>query len=121
MPRNQIIARTGEIYLRPITEPIQIGTATEKASAAKADQPRSKTMNIVFRAAIAAVSFASIGPAYAGDGQGSVASTRFPEVPGVSAPAPAQHSPLFAAPQNGQASRPSGTWLYPPIGKYLDQ
>ena len=34
-------------------------------------------MNIMLRAAIAAVSFASIGSAYAGEGEGTVANTLF--------------------------------------------
>jgi hypothetical protein len=76
-------------------------------------------MNTVLRAAIVAASLASIGPAYAGEGEGTVANTRFTEIPGVVAQAPAQNVPPVATAQNGQASRSNATWLFPPIGKYL--
>jgi hypothetical protein len=77
-------------------------------------------MKILIRAAIAAVSIASIGSAYAGDGEGPVANTQFTEIPRVIAQAPVQHAPVFANAQNGPAvhayvARSShGTWLFPP-------
>jgi len=60
-------------------------------------------MKIAIRAAIAALSIASIGSAYAGDGEGLAANTQFTEIPGVIAQAPAQNAPVFANAQNGQA------------------
>jgi hypothetical protein len=79
-------------------------------------------MNIILRAAIVAVSLGTIGPAYAGGGDGGVARTRVTEVPGVVAQAPTESVPLLATAQNGQVSRSNGTtWLFPPIGKYLAQ
>jgi hypothetical protein len=77
-------------------------------------------MKIAIRAAIAALSIASIGSAYAGDGEGTAANTQFTEIPGVIAQAPEQNAPVFANAQNGQAlhayvARSShGTWLFPP-------
>jgi hypothetical protein len=76
-------------------------------------------MYIMLRAAIAAVSIANIGPAYA---EGTVANTRFTQVPGVVAQARPQDSPLIATAPNGHASRSNATtWLFPPVGKYLAQ
>jgi hypothetical protein len=60
-------------------------------------------MKIAIRAAIAALSIASIGSAYAGDGEGPAANTQFTEIPGVVTQAPAQNAPVFANAQNGQA------------------
>ena len=60
-------------------------------------------MKIAIRAAIAALSIASIGSAYAGDGESPAANTQFTEIPGVIAQAPAQNAPVFANAQNGQA------------------
>jgi hypothetical protein len=65
-------------------------------------------MNTMLRAAIVAVSLASIGPAYA-------------EIPGEGAQSPAQNAPQVATARNAHASRPNGAWLFPPIGKYLAQ
>ena len=73
-------------------------------------------MKIMLRAAIAALSIASIGPAFAGDGDVPQANTLFTELPGVIAQAPAQN-PSVATAQNGQAVRVyvsnanRGTWL----------
>ena len=80
-------------------------------------------MHIILRAAMVAVSLGTIGPAYAGEGEGGVADTRATEAPGVVAQAPTQSIPSsLASAENGQAPRPSGTaWLFPPIGKYLVQ
>ncbi len=77
-------------------------------------------MNIMLRAAIAAASLASIGSAYAGEGEGTVANTLFTEIPGVVAQAPVQNAPSVATAQNGQAihtyvtQSSHGTWLFPP-------
>jgi hypothetical protein len=76
-------------------------------------------MTIMLRAALAAVSLANIAPAYAGEGQSTLANTRFTEIPGVVAHVPAQPAPTA---QNGQSQRSNGTtWLFPPIGQYLPQ
>jgi hypothetical protein len=77
-------------------------------------------MKIMLRAAIAAMSLASIGSAYAGEGEGTVANTRFTEIPGVVAQAPVQNAPPVATAQNGKAVQTyvtrsgRGTWLFPP-------
>jgi hypothetical protein len=80
-------------------------------------------MKIMLRAAIAALSFASIGPAIAGESEGGpLPNTRFTELPGVIAQAPVQNAPAVATAQNqnGQAVRAyvtqsrRGTWLYQP-------
>ena len=77
-------------------------------------------MKNMLRAAIVALSIASIGSAYAGDGEGPAANTQFTEIPGVIAQAPAQNAPVFANAQNGQAVHAyvalssHGTWLFAP-------
>ncbi len=58
-------------------------------------------MKIMLRAAIMAVSLASIGTAYAGDGGGPIANTQFNELPGVIAQAQVQNNQAVAAAQNG--------------------
>jgi hypothetical protein len=75
-------------------------------------------MKIMLRAAIAALSFASIGTAYASEG-GPVANSFFTELPGVIAQAPVQNAPSVATAQSDQArthvyatrSQSQGTWL----------
>jgi hypothetical protein len=76
-------------------------------------------MKIMLRAAIASLSFASIGSAIASEGDGgTVANSFFTELPGVIAQAPVQNAPPVATAQNGQAVRAyvanssRGTWLY---------
>ena len=92
-------------------------------------------MKIMLRAAIAALSIASIGPALADGGEGTVANTQFTELPGVVAQAQGPNVPTYA--QNGQQNRQAqtqqaqngqaahgygvystqssrGTWLFPP-------
>jgi hypothetical protein len=64
-------------------------------------------MKIMIRAAMLAVSIASIGTAYAGDGQGPVPNTEFNQFSGVIAQAPVQSDRAFAATQSG-----SGTSLF---------
>jgi len=82
-------------------------------------------MKIMLRAAIMAASLGTIGSAYAGDGDGTIAETRFTEIPGVVAQAPVRDAPPVATAQDGQAvqasvSRSSGAaWVFPPIGNYL--
>ncbi|HME24898.1 MAG TPA: hypothetical protein VKI44_26820 [Acetobacteraceae bacterium] len=74
-------------------------------------------MKIMLRAAIAALSFASIGSAYAGEIEGIQANTLFTQLPGVIAQAPVPNVPSATA-QNGQAVRVyvtnanRGTWLF---------
>ena len=57
-------------------------------------------MKIMLRAAIAALSIASIGPALADGGDGTIANTQFTELPGVVAQAQVPNAPAYA--QNGQ-------------------
>ena len=78
-------------------------------------------MKFAIRAGLVALSIGSIPPAFA-DESGPNPNTTFTELPGVIAEAPAPN----ATTQHGQelnsytqASR--GPWLFPPIGKYLDQ
>jgi hypothetical protein len=103
-------------------------------SAAKADKVRQtghlrdgleerKIMKFAIRAALAALSIGSIPPAFAEE-SGSNPNASLIERPGIVAEAPAQNAP--AGTQRGselqghtQSSR--SPWLFPPIGKYLDQ
>jgi len=78
-------------------------------------------MNIAIRAAIAALSIASIGTAYAASEGGQNANThQFTQTPGFLVQAPAQNAPAIATAQNGQVVRAyvtrssQGTWLFPP-------
>jgi hypothetical protein len=77
-------------------------------------------MKIMLRAAIAAISIASIGSAYADSGDGPTANTLFTEIPGVIAQAPVQNAPPVATAQNGQTVHAyvtrsnRGTWLFTP-------
>jgi hypothetical protein len=79
-------------------------------------------MKIMLRAALAMASIASIGAAYAGEGEGTAANTLFTSIPGVVAQAPAQSAPVVATARNGQsvqvfgARSGQGTWLFPPNG-----
>jgi hypothetical protein len=57
-------------------------------------------MKIILRAAIMAVSLASISTAYAGDGGGPVPNTQFNEIPGVVAQAQLENNQAVAAAQN---------------------
>ena len=77
-------------------------------------------MRIMLRAAIAALSIGSIPPAIADEGGPNPTI----EFPGVIALAPAQNVPSIDTTQREQALRADtgrGPWLFPPIGKYLDQ
>ena len=75
-------------------------------------------MKIMLRAAIAALSFASIGSAFAGEIEGIQANTLFTQLPGVIAQAPVQNVPAIAVARNGQVVRAyvtnanRGTWLF---------
>lgn len=79
-------------------------------------------MKFVLRAALAAASIASIGSAYAGEGEGAAVNTQFTSIPGVVAQAPAQNAPAVATASNGASVRvygtrsSQGTWLFPPNG-----
>ena len=82
-------------------------------------------MSFALRAALAAVSIGSIPPAIAGEG-GPNPNSALTELPGVIVQAPTQNTPSFAMAQNGQLAvqadnQPGRLWLFPPIGKYLDQ
>jgi hypothetical protein len=74
-------------------------------------------MKIMLRAALAALSIASIGSAYADSEGGQVANTQFTSTPGFLAQAPAQNAPAVATAQNGQAVQAyvtqssHGTWF----------
>ena len=76
-------------------------------------------MNIAIRAAIAILSIASIGAAYADSEGGQNANTQFTQTPDFFAQA-VQNAPTVVTAQNGQAVRAystqssHGTWLFPP-------
>ena len=53
-------------------------------------------MRTLFSAAIAALSVASISPAIAGEGEGTIANTQFTELPGVVAQDPVASASLVA-------------------------
>jgi hypothetical protein len=77
-------------------------------------------MKIMLRAAIAAVSLASIGSAYADSVGGTYPVTFFTQLPGVVAQARAQHAPGIGSAKNGQTALAyvtqsnRGTWLFQP-------
>jgi hypothetical protein len=73
-------------------------------------------MKIMIRGALVALSIANISPAFASEGDGRP-NTLFTERPGVVAPV--QNSSAAAA--QSDASSAHTPWLFPPIGKYLDQ
>lgn len=60
-------------------------------------------MRLIIRAALLAASIATIGTAYAGDGEGPIPNTQFNELPNVIAQAPVQDNHAYAANQNGSA------------------
>jgi hypothetical protein len=120
-----IAPRKGETHLQPIANGAMQQNGWPNGMLpnyllAVANQER-ETMRIMLRAAIAALSFASIGPAFAGEGDGgTVANTFFTDLPGVVAQAPVQNAPAVATAQNGQAMHAyitqsgRGTWLFAP-------
>ena len=84
-------------------------------------------MKTMLLAAAAGLSLVASTVAYAGDGEGPVANTRFTELPGVVAQADVPNAPAYA--QNGQATQQAqngqgvhayvtqsshGTWLFAP-------
>ena len=77
-------------------------------------------MNIAIRAAIAVLSIASIGTAYADSEGGQNANTQFTQTPGFLAQAPVRNAPAVVTAQNGQTARAyvtqssHGTRLFPP-------
>ena len=90
-------------------------------------------MKIMLRAAIAALSIASIGPALADGGDGTIANTQFTELPGVVAQAQVPNAPAMrrtasrtirrrpGKPRTGRGctirlltQSSHGTWLFPP-------
>lgn len=77
-------------------------------------------MKIMLRAALAALSIGSIGPAFAESEGGTVANTYFTSLPSVIAQAPVQNAPVAATAQNGQVvhtyvtNSSHGTWVFPP-------
>ena len=76
-------------------------------------------MRFVLRGVITTLSF--IPPAIAGEA-GANPNTFLAELPGVIAQAPTRNVPSVAPPQSRQATQAKhGPWLFPPIGKYLDQ
>jgi hypothetical protein len=112
MPTAGIIACKAEVYI----------PAQQQGAPQRADERGERTMKIMLRAALAAASIASIGSAYAGEGEAVVSNTQFTEIPGVVAQAPAQNAPAVATAQNGQAvpvyvtRSNQGTWLFAPNG-----
>ena len=77
-------------------------------------------MKFAIRAGLMALSIGSISPAFAGE------SGHNPNMsPVVIAEAPAQNAPVAATTPRGQeltnTQSSRGPWLFPPIGKYLDQ
>ena len=82
-------------------------------------------MKTTLLAAAAAISLGA-GAAYADSGQGTVPNTSFTELSGDAGQAPGQNAPWIAGTRNGQQGQTYSqsthrTWLFPPIGKYLDQ
>jgi hypothetical protein len=132
MPGGPIIAQRQETHLHAIADDAMEQTPDPLKRGRKM---RRETMKIVLRAAIAALSIASIGPALADGGDGTIANTQFTELPGVVAQAQVPNAPVYA--QNGQQDRQvqtqqaqngqavhgygiystqssHGTWLFPP-------
>jgi hypothetical protein len=76
------------------------------------------TMNIAIRAAIAMLSIASIGTAYADSVGGTIPNTFFTQLPGVAEKPPMQNvSAAATAPDGAHAyvtQSSHGTWLFPP-------
>jgi hypothetical protein len=102
-------------------KPISADKPTRVRQASPPSVGTEEIMKFAIRAGLIALSIGSIPPAFAGE-SGPNPNTTFTELPGVIAEAPAPN----ATTQHGQelnsytqASR--GPWLFPPIGKYLDQ
>jgi hypothetical protein len=74
-------------------------------------------MITMFRAATAAFAIASIGPAIAGEGEGTIANTLFTHLQGMIPVQDAQHVTLVQDGDLGSAyvtQSSHGTWLFPP-------
>jgi hypothetical protein len=85
-------------------------------------------MRIILLAAAAGLSLAASTAVYADGGDGPVANGFFTELPGVVAQADVPNATAYAQnrqvqPRQAQNGTPSSRspWLFPPIGKYLDQ
>lgn len=82
-------------------------------------------MTIVLRAAIAVLSLASIGSAYAGEAERTSGTIGSAETTTVIAQAQVGDVPSVATAQSGHAVEAQETqpsrriWLFPPIGNYL--
>jgi hypothetical protein len=113
MPDDTIIPQIGKTHLHAIVERAKPPRPGPPLVASR--KMRRETMKIMFRAAIAALSFASIGPAIAGEGSQSRGGYVFPDYQIPTTPAPS-----VATAQSGQAihayvTRSSrGTWLSQP-------
>jgi hypothetical protein len=90
-------------------------------------------MKTMLLAAAAGLSLVASTAAYADGGNGPAANTFFTQLPGVVAQADVPNAPTYAQnrpaqtqqAQNGQEPHVTQSgrspWLFPPIGKYLDQ
>jgi hypothetical protein len=119
MLMHWIISRRLKVYIPAVADEAMEQNKGPNPKKAR-PYPRRETMKIMLRAAIAALSIASIGSAYADGGQGPVANSYFTELPGVIAQAPVQNAPSIATARNGQAigtyvtNSNHGTWLFAP-------
>jgi hypothetical protein len=111
-----------------ITPPHEVYIGGQADKVRQASPPsvgtRREIMKFAIRAGLVALSIANIPPAFAGE-SGPNPNMSFAQLPGVIAEAPAQNAPV-APTQRGQELRADtqsgrGPWLFPPIGKYLDQ
>ena len=68
-------------------------------------------MRILLRVALASASIASIGPAYAGEGEAAAVNPLSTSLPGVVAQPPARTTPAVAIGRNGQSIQVFGTEL----------
>jgi hypothetical protein len=75
-------------------------------------------MKAILRATVAILSLASIGTAYAESAQDI---TQFTQIPTVVAQAPSRNATSVDIARSGDSQSGHGPWLFPPIGKYLDQ
>ena len=110
LPTTRIITEFAKDYL------VVIARTTGRRGEAKT---RRKTMKIMLRTALTALSIASISPAFAEGGDGTIPNTYFTQLPGVVAQAPVQN-PSVATAQNGQGvhayvtNSNHGIWLFAP-------
>jgi hypothetical protein len=77
-------------------------------------------MRTLIYAAIFAAAATGIGPAIAGEGEGTIANTQFTQLPGVIAQSAVPNVPSVALVGNGQGAAAyvtqtsPGIWLFPP-------